>query len=177
MSASDETPRAVRDLPVVHVGEVPTFDPETWQLAIEGEVRHRRLLGWRGFLSLPTAELVSDLACSLGWMRAACHWRGIRLAQVIGLAEPTERARFARLADHQGYDAVVPLGAALEAGALLAWELDGQPLRAAHGGPLRAVVPGGAATVCVKWVRRIELLAEPEPGYWDRRGVGAPPAV
>ena len=62
---------------------------------------------------------------------------------------------------------------------LLAFELDGEPLTAAHGGPLRAVIPSRYAWKSVKWVRSIELLTEARPGYWDRRGylAGADPSV
>ena len=41
----DERPRIppgqhpIEDLPVLHVGAVPAFDRETWDLRIEGEVR------------------------------------------------------------------------------------------------------------------------------------------
>jgi DMSO/TMAO reductase YedYZ molybdopterin-dependent catalytic subunit len=57
-------------------------------------------------------------------------------------------------------------GALLELdGALLALELDGDPLPVEHGGPAR-LVPATAESDCwesVKWMARIELLAdEPE---------------
>jgi DMSO/TMAO reductase YedYZ molybdopterin-dependent catalytic subunit len=47
-------------------------------------------------------------------------------------------------------------------GALLALELDGDPLPVEHGGPAR-LVPATAGSDCwesVKWVARIELLAD-----------------
>ena len=74
------------------------------------------------------------------------------------------------LSDGRGYEAVLPLDDALVPEILLAFELDGEPLAAEHGGPLRAVVPTAYAWKSVKWLRRIELCTEPRPGFWDRRG-------
>ena len=50
---------------------------------------------------------------------------------------------------------------------LLAWEMNGEPLPPVHGAPLRAVVPGYIGARSVKWLERIELLAEPSDGYYQ----------
>ena len=42
---------------------------------------------------------------------------------------------------------------------LLAYEMNGEPLPAEHGFPLRAVVPGWYGMDSVKWLTRIEILA------------------
>ena len=39
-----------------------------------------------------------------------------------------------------------------------------------HGYPVRLVVPHRYAWKSVKWVRRVELRASVEPGYWEARG-------
>ena len=50
---------------------------------------------------------------------------------------------------------------------LLAWEMNGEPLPPVHGGPLRVIVPGYIGARSVKWVRRIELRAEPWEGHYQ----------
>jgi DMSO/TMAO reductase YedYZ molybdopterin-dependent catalytic subunit len=45
-------------------------------------------------------------------------------------------------------------------GAFLATEMNGSPLSAHHGAPVRLVVPGWYACACIKWVDRIELVGE-----------------
>ncbi|HET7876528.1 MAG TPA: molybdopterin-dependent oxidoreductase, partial [Methylomirabilota bacterium] len=56
---------------------------------------------------------------------------------------------------------------------LLALELNGRPLSAERGAPLRLVVPGYYGYKSVKWVRRVSLAATLEPGYWELRGYDA----
>jgi DMSO/TMAO reductase YedYZ molybdopterin-dependent catalytic subunit len=58
-------------------------------------------------------------------------------------------ARFARS---------LPLRDALDDDVLLAHEMNGEPLSAEHGFPLRLVVPGWYGVAQVKWLSRIELL-------------------
>ena len=68
---------------------------------------------------------------------------------------------------------------ALESGALLAYAMNGQPLPARHGYPLRLVVPGWYAVASVKWLTDIRVVAQPFDGFfqashyvyeWDRGG-------
>lgn len=50
----------------------------------------------------------------------------------------------------------VPIEAALET-AILAWEMNGQPIPLAHGGPLRVIIPGYYGINNVKYVKRVAL--------------------
>ena len=43
---------------------------------------------------------------------------------------------------------------------MLAYEMDGKPLPRVHGAPLRLVIPEMYGYKNVKWVKRIELVAE-----------------
>lgn len=177
MSATDEAlppgQEPVADLPVLHVGSVPTFDPRTWQLSIGGAVGEPRVLGWRAFRSLPTVALTGPLHCVTGWSRTNLAWRGVGLATLLDLARPRPEAAHVRLSDGRGYETSIPLAVARAATTLLAFELDGAPLSAAHGGPLRAVVSSRYAWKSVKWVASIELCREARPGFWDLRGYHA----
>lgn len=52
----------------------------------------------------------------------------------------------------------VPLSALTHA--LLAWQLNGEPLAVAHGGPLRLVLPGYASINYIKYVKRIAFTRD-----------------
>ena len=53
---------------------------------------------------------------------------------------------------------------------LLAYGMDGKPLSRPHGAPVRLVMPQMYGYKSVKWVERIEVQAEAEPGYWEQHG-------
>src|SRR5205814_7922177 len=48
---------------------------------------------------------------------------------------------------------------------LLVWKMNGAPLPAEHGAPLRLVAPGWFGMAHVKWLRRITAITEPFAGY------------
>ena len=52
---------------------------------------------------------------------------------------------------------------------LLAFELNGEPLTALHGAPLRLIVPGWYGMASVKWVTRISALTHPFDGYFQNQ--------
>lgn len=74
------------------------------------------------------------------------------------------------LKSHDGYSANVPLTVFMGDDVLLAHTLNGAPLDPAHGGPVRVVIPCLYFWKSAKWLRRIEILTEDAPGYWEQRG-------
>jgi DMSO/TMAO reductase YedYZ molybdopterin-dependent catalytic subunit len=78
------------------------------------------------------------------------------------------------------YARSLPIDKALEADTLVAYEMNGQPIPAQHGGPVRLVVPGWYGMASVKWLERISALEQPFDGYFQRARYvlerpGAPP--
>ena len=71
-----------------------------------------------------------------------------------------------------GHDGRVRFGRSLpaaqlgRAGALLAYAMNGEELPAAHGYPLRLVVPGWYAVAPVKWLTGIQLTGRPFRGHF-----------
>jgi len=118
-------------------------------------------------------------------------WTGVPLAALLERAKPKAGAIEAILdgadegevdktptpAGKISYCRSLPLEKAL-ADVLLAYEMNGEPLSASHGFPLRAIVPGWYAMASVKWLYRIIVTDKPFNGfyqsldytYWDRRG-------
>ncbi|TPX55357.1 hypothetical protein PhCBS80983_g05381 [Powellomyces hirtus] len=71
----------------------------------------------------------------------------------------------------EGYGASIPFHKAISAqgDVLLAYEMNGEPLPADHGAPIRVVVPGYVAARSVKWVDRITLSDEESWSHWQRK--------
>jgi hypothetical protein len=57
--------------------------------------------------------------------------------------------------------------------ALLATRMNGTPLPADHGAPLRLIVPGWYGCACIKWVNRIELVTDDAPATAQMREFAA----
>jgi len=108
-------------------------------------------------------------------------WSGVRLRDVLLAAGIDGTADGTRHAAFEGYDRSTPedqplpyqvsisLQKALNPEVLLAFEMNGQPVPAAHGFPLRVVVPGYIGARSVKWVRRIIARDTPSDGHFQRR--------
>lgn len=67
------------------------------------------------------------------------------------------------------YAASIPADKALDprADVLLAWALNGEPIPADHGAPLRAVVPGVTGARQVKWLGKVIADAEESNSLWQ----------
>jgi sulfite oxidase len=122
------------------------------------------------------------------------RWRGASLAEVLADARPEPDARHVGFegADpssevDERYGSSIPLRDVAAHEVLLAYEMNGEPLPAVHGGPLRAIVPGYIGARSVNWLTEIELRATPweghyqstayrlvPPGVEPARGVGMP---
>lgn len=174
--AHDERPRlppnqrAIERLPALHKGPVPGFDPATWELRVEGEVRQPRRFTYEEFRALTCVIDVSDFHCVEGWSRLDCAWEGIRFSDLCDLVGPAERARFVTIGCDDGYTTSLPLADLLRPDVLLAWGLDGKELTPEYGFPLRLVVPHKYAYKAAKWVRWIRCTYHQELGYWEQRG-------
>ena len=74
----------------------------------------------------------------------------------------------------QRYERSLPLDEALDAGCVLAYEMNGAPLPPQHGFPLRLVVPGWYGMTNVKWLSAITVVEEPFAGYQVANGLPVP---
>jgi DMSO/TMAO reductase YedYZ molybdopterin-dependent catalytic subunit len=114
-----------------------------------------------------------------GMILSAGEFTGVPLAAVLAQAGLTPRAAHVRVEGWDRgvpptakpgtppfyYDKGLPLEKALHPDTILAWAHNGELLEHLHGAPIRLLVPGWSGNWSVKWVRRIEVTAEP-PDCW-----------
>ncbi|WP_439813855.1 sulfite oxidase-like oxidoreductase [Zavarzinia sp. CC-PAN008] len=162
--------KLVKDWPVLDLGIQPHVDPRTWSLVVDGAVANPLSLDLPGFLALPQVQDVSDIHCVTSWSRYDNRWSGVAGADLLAAAQPTDAARHVLFHAHDGYTTNVPLEELARPGALLATHWEGKPLSREHGGPVRVVIPQLYFWKSAKWIKRIEVLAEDEPGFWERNG-------
>jgi DMSO/TMAO reductase YedYZ molybdopterin-dependent catalytic subunit len=110
---------------------------------------------------------------SFGLMSVA-EWEGIPLSEVVARLKPTKEATAVLVSgyDHIGQFSqrsivgaswVFPLAALDRLGAFLAIRMNGEPVPADHGQPVRLAVPGWYGCSWIKWVNEIRLVGPEEP--------------
>jgi DMSO/TMAO reductase YedYZ molybdopterin-dependent catalytic subunit len=150
---------------------MPTFDPATWRLRIDGLVRRPVELTYADLLALPKAEQVSTFHCVTGWIVGNVHWGGVRFHDLLARAGIRPEARALHFVSaEKPYDDFLSLRQVSLANVMLAYEMDGKPLPQEHGAPVRVVIPEMYGYKNVKWVERITAVAKPGSGYWEQRG-------
>src|SRR5450432_3189887 len=156
--------------PILRAGGVPRFDAAKWDFKMDGLVEAPRRLTWEEFRGLPRVEVTSDFHCVTRWSRLDNRWTGVLFTEVMKLISVKAGARFALVLADEGYTANVPLEDLLRPDVLFAFDHDGEPLAADHGGPVRLIVPQLYAWKSVKWVRGFTLLDHDQLGFWERNG-------
>jgi DMSO/TMAO reductase YedYZ molybdopterin-dependent catalytic subunit len=170
---------------VRNTGAMPALSPAdiaSWMFTVDGWVRARR--SWtvhglkqefeavtetcvmecagngRAFFSEPTGPVL--------WKHGAVgcvRWTGVRLADVLRSCGVLVRAMYTghhspdRYLDDSGpaLSRGLPIKKAMAPETLIAFELNGEPISALHGGPLRLVVPGYPGASFQKWLSRVEV--------------------
>ncbi len=156
--------------PVLHYGSVPTVDLSAWDLRVDGLVERPLRWTWAEFEKLPRVQVHSDIHCVTRWSRYDNLWDGVSLRWVLAQVGIRPDAHFAVIHAEQGFTTNLPLAELDQDDVLLADKHDGTPLTPDHGWPLRLVVPRRYFWKSAKWVRRIELVATDQPGFWERNG-------
>lgn len=167
----------VRNWPVLDLGTQPDIALESWRLEVGGLIDNPLTLTWDEFMALPQTDDVSDFHCVTTWSRFDNRWRGVRFRTIAELAVPQPEARFVSCTGSDvmpgtsiPYTTNLALERAIQDDVLLVHTWEGRPLPREHGGPCRMITPKLYAWKGTKWIRRIELLAEDRPGFWEVRG-------
>ena len=162
--------RETDGFPVLSKSGTPSLRREDWQLEAYGAVADARGWDFDAFQALPTETQQQDFHCVTGWSKFDCAFTGVTfpaIAEQVGVDDNAVHVMF-HAAD--GYTTNLPLEDCLREEVMFAFEFDGEPLPADHGGPVRVVTPHKYAYKGAKWVTGVEFLTEPERGYWEQRG-------
>src|SRR4029077_16062108 len=108
---------------------------------------------------------------------STAEWCGVRLVDVLAAAgvRREDQLNVEVLAPDvaqearpvQSYGSSIPLNKAMSEEVLLAWQMNGQPLPRAHGGPVRVVVAGYIGARSVKGVTTITVQPAPSENYFQ----------
>ncbi len=160
-------------------GGTPTIDPNEHRLMIHGLVEKPIVLTMEQLKRYPSVSRIHFLECpanggpewrgpqfnsiqfAKGFMSCA-EWTGVYLKDIIkdlGL-KPEAQWMLAEGNDSSHMGRTIPVDKVLD-DVMIVWGQNGEALRPEQGYPIRIVVPGWEANLCVKWLARLEFSAEP----------------
>ncbi|SFU29920.1 molybdopterin-dependent oxidoreductase [Alicyclobacillus macrosporangiidus] len=149
----------------------PAADLKTYRLTLDGLVTHPTTLTWNDLVTLEAIQEQVDFHCVTGWSVPNVQWKGVHLKTLADLVKPSTTASYVHFYSFDGvYTESLSLSEALDPTVMLAYQLNGQPLRRQQGFPLRLVVPKMYGYKSIKWVNRVEFSDKPLTGYWEARG-------
>jgi DMSO/TMAO reductase YedYZ molybdopterin-dependent catalytic subunit len=154
------------------------IDPDVpvggWRLKIDGLVDRPMQLTYEQLTALPASEGYYTLMCISneigGDLWGNAYWRGVKLKYLLEQAGVHTDAVKAIFSGADDYKDSVMLDRALHPDALLAWEMNGEPLKREHGFPARLLIPGIYGMKNVKWLNGITIVANDFRGFWQSQG-------
>jgi DMSO/TMAO reductase YedYZ molybdopterin-dependent catalytic subunit len=120
---------------------------------------------------MPLTSMIIRHVCVEGWA-AIVEWGGIRLRDIVSLAQPKANVRYAYFKSADGYYSSWDIASTLHPQTLMAYQKNGQPLSIDNGAPLRLASPIKLGYKQSKWVTQITLVSNlmPSKGYWEDQG-------
>ncbi|WP_426171746.1 molybdopterin-dependent oxidoreductase [Microbacterium sp. DWRC1-3] len=160
---------------------VPSIDPDTWRLVIDGMVDQRVEMSFQDILDMGLDEYAITLTCVSnevgGELVGNAKWLGVPLRDVLKKAGVKSGADMVLSRSVDGYTASTPLSALTDDNldAILAVGMNGEPLPLEHGFPVRMVVPGLYGYVsATKWLTELKVTTfAQDEAYWTPRGYSA----
>jgi sulfite oxidase len=175
---------------------------KNWTLDVGGLVERSRKVKIADLQKMPQEKRVSVLQCAgngrsyyaakqkaVGgqWKNggmANLEWEGVPLRHFLDEMKlmPADSARWLTA---QGWDQpVTPVGsgfsksyhmsdAALDH-AIIALKMNGEPIPAAHGGPVRLIIPGFYGNMCMKMLTGLNLMPDQSVSFYQRVGYRMP---
>ena len=163
-----------------HHNGIPDIDPAEHRLLIHGLVDRPLMLDLEALSRYPLVSRIQFLECSgnsapnnapeppqqsaggIHGLVSCSEWTGVPLGALLDEAGVRRDARWivAEGADAAAMSRSVPLTKALD-DSIVAIYQNGEHLRPGNGYPMRLFLPGWEGNACVKWLRRIQVTAEP----------------
>ncbi len=152
----------------------PTVAEAGWKLRISGQVEAPQEWDYQQLRAMPMQKMWSTLACISndvgGDLMGNAEWTGIPLADLLKMARPAEGVTKTVFYCRDDYTDSIKFDVAMNSGAMLCFEMNGETLTGPHGFPARLIIPGIFGMKNVKWIERIDLINTEFLGFWQKQG-------
>ncbi|UFH56078.1 molybdopterin-dependent oxidoreductase [Spirosoma sp. KNUC1025] len=157
--------------------------PDDWNLHIDRPGSQPLQLTVEDVKALPKHEIVYEFKCIEGWSQVQ-HWGGARLSDFVEKYKLGTKSGSSPNPDNtddlfkyvgmetpdKGYYVGIDMESAMHPQTLLAYELNGQPITAPHGAPLRLIIPVKYGVKNLKRIGRIFFTDDRPRDFWAERG-------
>jgi len=165
----------------------PDLDPAKHRLLVHGMTRKQLVFTVDDLMRMPSITRTVFIECTgNGWenwkkadpnltvqnmygLVSTNEWTGVPLRFLIDLVGKDRRSTWmlAEGADAAGVDRSIPLTEEIMDEAFIAYGQNGEPLRPAHGFPIRLITPGLEGNLNIKWLRRLKFGDQPWMTRWE----------
>ncbi|MFJ4846856.1 MULTISPECIES: molybdopterin-dependent oxidoreductase [unclassified Streptomyces] len=150
---------------------IPRRDATNYRLTVSGLVDRQAGYTLADLRAMPQTHMVRDVQCVTGWRVDDTAFEGVRLSHLLDLAGVRDGAGAVRFTCFDGaYTESLTLEQARRDDVLVALRMQGKPVTAAHGGPVRLYVAPMYFYKSAKWLSGIEVTKDVQPGYWEHYG-------
>ena len=169
-----------------HAGN-PDLDPDKHRLLIHGMVSKPLVLKVSELQAMPSISRITFIECTgNGWenwkkadpnltvqnthgLISTNEWTGVPLRFLIDLIGVDSQSTWmlAEGGDAAGVARSIPLTDEIMDEGFIAYGQNGEPLRPAHGFPIRLIMPGFEGNLNIKWLRRLKFGDRPWFTRWE----------
>ncbi|MCA1474181.1 sulfite dehydrogenase [Bradyrhizobium sp. NBAIM08] len=165
----------------------PDLDPAKHRLLLHGMARKQLVFSVDDLQSMPSMSRAAFIECTgNGWenwhkadenltvqnthgLVSTNEWTGVPLKFLVDLVGKDKNSTWmlAEGGDAAGVARSIPLTDEILNEAFVAYGQNGEPLRPAHGFPMRLVMPGFEGNLNIKWLRRLKFGDQPWMTRWE----------
>lgn len=166
---------------------VPVLDPAKHRLLVHGMAQKQLVLTVDDLKAMPSVSRIVFIECTgNGWenwkkadenltvqnthgLVSTNEWTGVPLRFLIDVVGKDSGSTWmlAEGGDAAGVARSIPLTDEIVDEAIVAYGQNGEPLRPAHGFPIRLVMPGFEGNLSIKWLRRLKFGDQPWMTRWE----------
>lgn len=158
-----------------HYGQPDDTRAADWAVTVSHPGAADRTFRLADLARLPRVEMTTEFKCIEGWSQIVT-WGGVRFADFVAAHDlgrgPGGRPYpYVSFTTPDGeYYVGLDIPSATHPQTLLCDRMNGDLLPAAHGGPLRLVIPVKYGIKNIKWLARVRFADDRPADYWAERG-------
>ena len=158
------------------LGMTGEFEAASWRLAVGGLANRSDdlVLTLDDIKQLPRTEMTTEFKCIEGWSTIV-NWAGVRFSDLVAQVMPETSvdklpAYVSITTPDKNYFVGWDIQSIMHPQTLLAYEMNGEPLKPEHGAPLRLASATKYGIKQIKRIGRIEFTAARPRDYWAEQG-------